>query len=341
MKEILIYGPIGQATTARDVVRQFQEANGEDVLLRIHSEGGSVLDGEAILNAIRQYPGKVKAQIDGMAFSMAAVIALELRNELTMPEDGWIMFHEVRNYAGGTEEDLERQLDQMRAMNASITVRLADALNISEAEAAERLKKEIWMNGQEAYQAGLVLNLTPAQALAAHANPDVYMNAPREFFTPKETKTKQPTEMKLFKLFQNDKIEAPSLELAEIGPEDLGAELAEIHKSLDETVATHAAELVARDEKHAQAMQNALDEQRAEIEAAHAEALSAAENSAEEKANAIVAQAGHEPVEVLPSETETREERVRAEYAAINIAERGGVEKRRAFRKENKDIFGG
>ena len=131
------------------------------------------------------------------------------------------------------------------------------------------------------------------------------------------------------------------MELAEIGPEDLGAELAEIQKSLDETVATHAAELVARDEKHAQAMQNALDEQRAELEAAHAEALSAAENSAEEKANAIVAQAGHEPVEVLPSETETREERVRAEYAAINIAERGGVEKRRAFRKEHKDIFGG
>ena len=149
----------------------------------------------------------------------------------------------------------------MRAMTASITVRLADALNISEAEAAERLKKESWMNGQEAYQTGLVLNLTPAQALAAHANPKVYMNAPREFFTPKETKTEQTTEMKLFKLFQNDKIEAPSLELAEIGPADLGAELAEIQKSLDETGATHAAELVARGGKHCQAMQNALAEQ--------------------------------------------------------------------------------
>ena len=341
MKEILIYGPIGQATTAADVVRQFQEAEDEEVLLRIHSEGGSVLDGYAMLSAINRHKKKVYAQVEGMAFSMAAVIALALKDNLAMARDAWIMFHEVRNYAGGTEEDLERQLEQMRLMNQAIVSQLAEALSISEEEAAEQLKNEIWMNGQQAYDAGLVSKLLPETALAAYADPERHKNAPQEFFTPKETKTKQPTEMKLFKLFQNDKIEAPSLELAEIGPEDLGAELAEIQKSLDETVATHAAELVARDEKHAQAMQNALDEQRAELEAAHAEALSAAENSAEEKANAIVAQAGHEPVEVLPSETETREERVRAQYAAINIAERGGVEKRRAFRKEHKDIFGG
>ena len=128
----------------------------------------------------------------------------------------------------------------------------------------------------------------------------------------------------------------------------MGAELAGLQKDLDETKATHIAELAAREEKHATAMQNALDEQRAELEAKHAEelkekdaAIEAAANSSEEKANAIVAQAGHEPVEVLPTDTQTREERVRAEYAAINIQERGGVEKRRAFRKQHKDIFGG
>tara|TARA_R110002020_G_scaffold130193_2_gene291371 strand:+ start:871 stop:1917 length:1047 start_codon:yes stop_codon:yes gene_type:complete len=348
MKEILIYGPIGQATTARDVVRQFQDANGEDVLLRIHSEGGSVLDGEAILNAVRQYPGKVRAQIDGMAFSMAAVIALELKDQLTMPEDGWIMFHEVRNYAGGTQDDLERQLDQMRAMNASITSKLSEALNISEEEAAQRLKKEIWMNGQEALASGLVQSITPAEALAAHVEAGQWENAPQEFFNANH-KEESPTqaEMKLFKLFKNES-ENPSLELAEVGPEDMGAELANLQKDLDETKATHIATLAAREEKHATAMQNALDEQRAELEAKHAEDLKekdavieAAENSAEDKANAIVAQAGHDPVEVLPTDTETSQERVRAEYAAINISERGGVEKRRSFRKQHSDIFGG
>jgi ATP-dependent protease ClpP protease subunit len=346
MKEILIYGPIGQATTALDVVHQFQDSKGEDILLRIHSEGGSVLDGEAILNAIRQHDGEVHAQIDGMAFSMAAVIALEVRENLTMPEDGWIMFHEVRNYSGGTQEDLERQLDQMKAMNASITSKLGAALNISEEEAAERLKEEIWMNGQQALAAGLVKAITPAAALAAHVETGQWQNVPAEFFAPRR-KSQTKTQMKLFKLFKNES-ENPSLELAEVGPEDMGAELVAIQKDLDEAKATHAAEMIAREEKHATAMQNALDGQRAELEAKHAEALKekdaaivVAENSSEQRANATLAQAGHDPVDILPSETQTREERVKAEYAAINISERGGVEKRRNFRKKHRDIFGG
>ncbi|MCP4741262.1 MAG: hypothetical protein GY871_03390, partial [Actinomycetales bacterium] len=140
MKEILIYGPIGQATTARDVVRQFQDARGEDVLLRIHSEGGSVLEGEAILNAIRQHDAAVFGQIDGMAFSMAAIIALEVRDNLTMPEDGWIMLHDVRVGAGGSEQDLERMLVQVKAMNASIATKVSNALGISEEDAAAKLK---------------------------------------------------------------------------------------------------------------------------------------------------------------------------------------------------------
>ena len=189
------------------------------------------------------------------------------------------------------------------------------------------------MNGQEALASGLVQSITPAEALAAHVEAGQWQNVPQEFFAPSRKPESTNNKMKLFKLCNNETSENPSLELAEVGPEDMGAELAGLQKDLDETKATHIAELAAREEKHATAMQNALDEQRAELEAKHAEemkekdaAIEAAENSSEEKANAIVAQAGHEPVEVLPTDTQTREERVRAEYAASNISERGGVE---------------
>ena len=346
MKEILIYGAIGQATTARDVVRQFQEARGEDVLLRIHSEGGSVLEGEAILNAIRLHDATVFGQIDGAAFSMAAVIALELRElgGLTMPEDGWLMWHEVRNSSGGTQEDLERQLVQMKAMNASIANKLADAMNITVEDAAERLKEEIWMNGTEALAAGLVTAITPAEALAAHVPPGEFKNVPKQFSKPEPTTSNEST-MKLFKVFSNDKVEAPSLELAEIGPEDLGSELAEAQKTLDETLATHAAALIVRDEKHAEAMQAALTEQRAEFEASHAAELNgrdekhaealvekdaaivAAKNSSEKQANEILSQAGHSPVET----TEPEEKTIKEHYLAL----KPGAD-RQKFREDHK-----
>ena len=345
MKEILIYGPIGQATTAREVVRQFQEARGEDVLLRIHSEGGSVLEGEAILTAIRQHDGTVFGQIDGMAFSFAAIIALEIGPEnLTMPEDGWIMLHDVRVGAGGSEQDLERMLVQVKAMNASIATKVSNALGITEEDAAAKLKNEIWMNGQEALAAGLVSAITPAEALAAQfwSWSDQWQNVPIEFLRATrnpvpgeaEASSKQP-EMKLFKLFQNDKVETPSLELAEIGPDDLGAELAEAQKTLDEANASNIAALVARDETHALALTNALDEQRAEIEALHTAAIAekdaaieAAENSSEKQANEILAQAGHSPVET----TEPEEKTVKEQYLDLKPGE-----ERQKFRNTHKD----
>tara|TARA_R100000963_G_C4644705_1_gene108638 strand:- start:2797 stop:3867 length:1071 start_codon:yes stop_codon:yes gene_type:complete len=351
MKEILIYGPIGSSVTARDVVRQFQEARGDDVLLRIHSEGGSVLEGEAILNAIRQHDATVFGQIDGMAFSMAAIIALEVRDNLTMPEDGWIMLHDVRaGGAGGTEQDLERALVQVKAMNASIATKVSNALGISEEDAAAKLKDEIWMNGQEALAAGLVSAITPAEALAAQYWSDEWQNVPIQFLrstrnpVPNEAdaeSTPSKPEMKLFKLFHNDKVE-PSLELAEIGPEDLGAELAEAQKNLDEANASNIAALVARDETHALALTNALDEQRAEIEAKHAEAIAekdaaieAAENSSEKQANEILAQAGHSPVETVEPEEKT----VKEQYLDLKPGE-----ERQKFRNEHreelKDAFG-
>ena len=333
MKEIMIYGPIGSQVTAREVVQEFQEARGEDVLVRIHSEGGSVLEGEAILNAIRQHEGgTVFGQIDGMAFSMAGIIALELRENLTMPADGWIMLHDVRVGAGGTADDLERMLAQVKTMNASIAAKVSEALNISEAEAAQRLKDEIWMSGADALEAGLVTALNPAEALAAQFDADTFSNIPNEFLrairdrVPVEPDASTPNkpEMKLFKLFQNDKVETPTLEVAEIGPEDLGAELAEAQKTLDETVATHSAELIARDVKHAEALKNALSEQEAELTAKHAEelakkyeALEAASKASEEKANEILAQAGHSPVET----TEPEEKTIKEQYLALKPGE--------------------
>jgi len=358
MKEILIYGPIGGSTDPRDVVRQFQESKGEEILLRIHSEGGSVLDGEAILNAIRQHDAEVSAQVDGMAFSMAGVIALEVGpDRLTMPEDGWLMFHEVRNYSGGTEEDLERQLGQMRTMNESISGKISKALGISNEEAAQRLKDEIWLNGKEALEVGLVSSLLPAQALAAHVDVFQWQNVPRNFFDkllpprepePVENQTSG-LKMKFFKLFNNKQNDGePILEVAEIGPEDLGPELAAMKKELDETVATNAAALVVRDERHAQAMQNALDEQRKELEANHAKEIEAKNveielvgNSADEKANATLAQAGHEPLEVLSEDSATAEEKVKAEYAAFDISNYGEAAKRKAFRAKHSTILGG
>lgn len=143
------------------------------------------------------------------------------------------------------------------------------------------------------------------------------------------------------------------MEVAELNPEDLAKELTEARKEVDQTAATHAAELAAKDEKISNRdelikgrdktlserdatiadLETRLTEKEKEIEAAHA--------SAEEKANATLAQAGHPQVEVLEDDTATCKEKIRAEYAAIKLDEPGGAEKRRQLRKEHKEFFPG
>ena len=58
-------------------IRDFlQSAGGRDINVHINSGGGSVFAGMAIYNLLAHYSGTVTAYVDGMAASIASVIAL-------------------------------------------------------------------------------------------------------------------------------------------------------------------------------------------------------------------------------------------------------------------------
>lgn len=77
MKEILIYDVIGSYDlTAKSVIEKLNDANGEDILVRINSVGGDVFEGMAIYNALIKYDGKVTVEIEGLSASMASIIML-------------------------------------------------------------------------------------------------------------------------------------------------------------------------------------------------------------------------------------------------------------------------
>jgi len=107
-----IYSNIGEdywnGVTAEDVHRELQILNGADVLVRIHSRGGSVVEGFIIMATLKDYPGKVDVQIDGWALSMASVASMGVANggKIKMASSGRYMIHGPRLDAWGTEEDL-------------------------------------------------------------------------------------------------------------------------------------------------------------------------------------------------------------------------------------------
>ena len=81
--EIIIYAPIGQSfweesVSAKDFSDQLNklEPTVNEISVRINSPGGDVFDGIAIYNRLKQHKAKKIIYIDGLAASIASIIAL-------------------------------------------------------------------------------------------------------------------------------------------------------------------------------------------------------------------------------------------------------------------------
>lgn len=101
--ELLIYGPIGdffwgEGTTAQSIVDQLGQITASTINVRINSDGGVVQDGLAIYNALRRHGATIHVTIDGIAASVASLIAMA-GDRVEMPANTMMMLHAP--HAGG------------------------------------------------------------------------------------------------------------------------------------------------------------------------------------------------------------------------------------------------
>ena len=73
--ELMLYGAIGEwadELTADDVLRKLETMDAAEIVVRIHSSGGMVMDGLAIYNRLKASDKRVTVHIDGLAASLPA-----------------------------------------------------------------------------------------------------------------------------------------------------------------------------------------------------------------------------------------------------------------------------
>ncbi len=105
--EIYIYDEIGfQGVPAKQFISDLQ-ALGEikHITLHINSPGGSFFEGIAIFNALKYHPAAITVHVDGVAASMASVIAM-VGNPVIMPANSFMMIHKPWTVAGGDADDM-------------------------------------------------------------------------------------------------------------------------------------------------------------------------------------------------------------------------------------------
>lgn len=136
---LLLYGEISDEggdgrIASRDIVNElmYLDSSYANLNVRINSIGGDVYPGIAIFNAIRQCKSNVTIYIDGIAASIAGVIAL-CGKRVEMSRYARMMLHNVSGGCYGNKKDLADMIQTIES--------LEDTLPTSSASAAARIRK--------------------------------------------------------------------------------------------------------------------------------------------------------------------------------------------------------
>lgn len=159
---ILLYGDVGPwgDIDSQRVVTELLALEGEynSIDVRINSTGGDVFTGIAIFNALRQSKANIKIYVDGIAASIAGVIAL-CGKPLYMSQYARLMLHKVSGGAYGSAKELRETADLIENLEGSLAEMVAQRANLTKEEVHSRYfadGKDHWLTAKEALALGMI-----------------------------------------------------------------------------------------------------------------------------------------------------------------------------------------
>lgn len=161
--DIYIYDEIGfWGVTAKQFISDLN-ALGDitHINLHINSPGGDVFEGIAIFNALKTHGASITVYVDGVAASMASVIAM-VGNPVIMPENAFMMIHKPLCLVGGNAEDMRKKADLLDKIEAAMSSAYTQKAGKTTDEIAVMLADETWMSGAECLAQGFADQVTPA-----------------------------------------------------------------------------------------------------------------------------------------------------------------------------------
>lgn len=153
--EIVIYDEIGAwGVSAKSFMEELKALGGiTDITLRLNSPGGSVFDGTAIYTQLKQHEAQVTVFVDGLAASMASVIAMA-GDLVVMPENAMMMIHNPWTMAIGDAEELRNNADVLEKIKKAMISAYTQKTGLSEEEVSAIMDAETWYTGAEAVELG-------------------------------------------------------------------------------------------------------------------------------------------------------------------------------------------
>lgn len=154
--EVLLYGSIGGwfGIWPEEFAAVLAEIDTPNIRLRLDSPGGSVFDGVAIYNLLRDHPAHVHVVVDSMAASIASVIA-QAGDRITMNRGSEMMIHGAWAGVAGNAAELRDYADFLDRQSLKVAGIYAAHAGGTTDEWMARMDAETWYFADEAVAAGL------------------------------------------------------------------------------------------------------------------------------------------------------------------------------------------
>ena len=150
------------------------EAKGKDINIYINSGGGSVFAGMAIYNMLKRHQGYKTVYVDGLAGSIASVIALA-GDKVIIPSNAYMMIHKPWSGLYGNSTELREMADTLDKIEEGIlnvyNENLAENADIEVVKAM--VNAETWLTGDEASK---YFNINVGESVDAVACASDYFN---------------------------------------------------------------------------------------------------------------------------------------------------------------------
>jgi ATP-dependent protease ClpP protease subunit len=154
----------GGGVTPTDITAKLESFNGEDVVVNIHSPGGSFFDGLAIYNLLDQYDGHVTTRVVGLAASAAGTIAMA-GDTIQIADAGFLMVHNAWGLVVGNSSDMKTAMEELDQFDATQTQIFTKRTGLDSELIKSFLDAETWFTGSQAIEHNFADALLGAEAV--------------------------------------------------------------------------------------------------------------------------------------------------------------------------------
>lgn len=264
---IFLYGDIGDYYDVQSVrvAKELMEAEkaGRRVNVRINSNGGEVYCGIAIYNAIQNSRADVRIYVDGIAASMASVIAL-CGKHVEMSKYARLMLHSVSGGCYGNKKEMQKCIDELESLEDSLADIYAARLGMTkeEVKAAYFDGEDHWLTADEALRLGFIDGIYDAEHVPEDSTPEQIYNLFNNRLVEPQNKDKMNLEeIRKHPSFKDCKSEEEVIAKAQAYAQEAGrvGSLAEENASLKARVEDFEAKAAADEEAARKALLDAAE----------------------------------------------------------------------------------